>query len=124
VYQITLTLDQDLQESLDRYSQIAGEPVEAYLGRALRLIGQAFDNRQIESLSDAEVLDQTQLFLLPEQDERLSVLLDGQRESRLNPEEKQELVQYLHLYTVGLWRKAQAIAEAKERGLISSLAEA
>lgn len=117
MYQITLSLDEGLQESLDHYSQVAGESVEAYLARSLRLISQVFDTRHIKNLSDSEVLAQTQLFLLPEQDERLSLLLEQQRESELGPEEKRELAQWMQIYKVGLWRKAQALAEAQRRGL-------
>lgn len=73
--------------------------------------------RPVESLSDAEVLDLTELQLPPEQDRRLSVLLDRQQAGIQTETERPELGALMQAYQEGLLRKAQAIEEAVRRGL-------
>jgi hypothetical protein len=71
----------------------------------------------VTALSDAEVLALSDLHLPPDQDARLSDLLDQQQAVRLTDAERNELGELLQVYRLGLLRKAQALSEAVRRGL-------
>lgn len=58
-----------------------------------------------------------ELQMEPDQDRRLSVLLEGQQEGKLPDAEHSELSVLMQLYQEGLLRKAQALHEAVRRGL-------
>ena len=75
----------------------------------------------ITSLSDEEVLDLTELQMAPEQDRRLSALLQTQQERALSAAEQGEFVTLMQVYQEGLLRKAQALHEAVRRGLRTPL---
>ena len=66
-------------------------------------------------------MELTELQMVPEQDRRLSVLLQKQQERVLSAAEQAELVMLMQVYQEGLWRKAQAIREAVRRGLHAPL---
>jgi hypothetical protein len=89
---------------------------------ALRLAIPPFDpapdaGRPIEALGDAEVLALTELQLPPDQDRRLSVLLDRQQAGSLTETERSELAALMLAYQEGLLRKARALEEAVRRRL-------
>jgi predicted transcriptional regulator len=75
----------------------------------------------ITSLADEEVLGLTELQMAPEQDRRLSALLQTQQERALSAAEQGELVTLMQVYQEGLLRKAQALHEAVRRGLRTPL---
>ena len=66
-------------------------------------------------------MELTELQMVPEQDRRLSVLLQKQQERVLSAAEQAELVMLMQVYQEGLWRKAQAIREAVRSGLHAPL---
>ncbi|WP_264307789.1 hypothetical protein [Nodosilinea nodulosa] len=63
----------------------------------------------------------TQLQMAPEQDRRLSLLLDRQQEGNLSAPERSELQTLMQIYQEDLLRKATALSEAVNRGLIEPL---
>jgi hypothetical protein len=59
--------------------------------------------------------------MAPEQDRRLSVLLQKQQERVLSAAEQTELLLLMQVYQEGVLRKAQALREAVRRGLRTPL---
>ncbi|MGQ9873163.1 hypothetical protein [Leptodesmis sp.] len=59
----------------------------------------------------------------PEQDARLSELLDLQQSGLLEKDERSELQTLMQIYQEGLLRKATALSEAVNRGLMEPLSE-
>lgn len=74
-------------------------------------------NRSIADLTDQRVLALTNLQMDPDQDSRLSVLLDKQQAGQLTEAERSELWALMQVYQEQLLQKAQALAEAVRRGL-------
>jgi hypothetical protein len=77
--------------------------------------------RAVTSLSDEEVLALTELQMVPEQDRRLSALLQKQQEEALSAPERAELFALMQVYQEGILRQAQALREAVWRGLRAPL---
>ena len=75
----------------------------------------------IAELADEDVLSLTELQLEPDQDRRLSALLDRQQAGRLTEAERPELQALMQVYQEGLLRKATALSEAVRRGLMAPL---
>lgn len=73
--------------------------------------------RPVETLSDEEVLALTELQMAPEEQSRLSDLLERNREDELDAEAERQLDELMHLYESGLIRKAEALRVAVQRGL-------
>jgi phosphatidylserine/phosphatidylglycerophosphate/cardiolipin synthase-like enzyme len=71
----------------------------------------------LESLDDEQILALSDLRLTEEQQEKLSALLEAQREGQLDVSMKQELEAFMQRYGTMQVRKAQAMAEAVQRGL-------
>lgn len=79
------------------------------------------ENEQLLSnWSDKDVLALANLKLPPNQDKRISQLLEKQRESKITMNEKVELEGLMGLYNLANIRKSEGIVEAVKRGLISS----
>jgi hypothetical protein len=74
-------------------------------------------NRSIADLTDQRVLALTNLQMDPDQDSRLSVLLNKQQAGQLTEAERSELWALMQVYQEQLLQKAQALAEAVRRGL-------
>ena len=74
-------------------------------------------NRSIADLTDQRVLALTNLQMDPDQDMRLSVLLNKQQAGQLTEAERSELWALMQVYQEQLLQKAQALAEAVRRGL-------
>lgn len=71
----------------------------------------------VDSLPDDEVMALTQLQPTPKQQDRLSDLLERNREKELDVDGKRELDELMRQYEGGLLRKAQALRVAVQRGL-------
>lgn len=74
------------------------------------------------TLEDAEVLALADLQLPPDQDHRMSVLLDRQQAALLDEAERRDLAMLIQIYQEGMRIKAQALEEAVRRGLRPPLA--
>jgi hypothetical protein len=71
----------------------------------------------LEALDDEQILALSDLSLTDEQQETLRKLLEAQREGQLYVAMKQELDAFMQRYGTMQVRKAQAMAEAVQRGL-------
>jgi hypothetical protein len=120
--QVVVTLPDEVYASAHRLAELMHREVADVLTDALRLAIPALrpvpdPGPPVESVSDAEVLALTELQLPPEQDRRLSVLLDRQQGGSLTETERPELGALMQAYQEGLLRKAQGLEEAVRRGL-------
>jgi hypothetical protein len=70
-----------------------------------------------DSLADSEILALSNLQMDPDQDVRLSELLEKQRERSLLSNEPQELEGLMQIYREALLRKTSALVEAVKQGL-------
>ena len=123
---ITINLPDDVYRRAERFARLANRDLPSVLAdtltQSLPPISVDIDVLPlISDLSDEQVMALTQLEMEPFQDARLSELLDKQQAGTLTSEEPQELDNLMQIYREGLLRKATALAEAVNRGLIESL---
>jgi hypothetical protein len=126
--QITLTLPDEMVSRLQSIAQLTGYDLDDLVERAITASLPAVDapmtdTRPANELSDEEVLQLTGLEMQPEQDMRLSALLDRQQAGILSGDERAELHVLLQHYELGLLRKAQGLREAVRRGLHEPLGQ-
>jgi hypothetical protein len=111
---VTIELPQALAEQAKEIAAQTHQHLEdvlvAWIDRAVR-------DLPIESLPDQQVLDLTNIEMLPDQQIALSQLLDGSREGLLNEATTLQLDQLMQIYRRGLVRKARALQVAVSRGL-------
>jgi hypothetical protein len=111
---VTIELPQALAEQVKEIAAQTHQRLEdvlvAWIDRAVR-------DLPIESLPDQQVLDLTNIEMLPDQQIALSQLLDGSREGLLNEATTLQLDQLMQIYRRGLVRKARALQVAVSRGL-------
>ncbi len=79
--------------------------------------------RPLAGCSDDEVLALANMKMSAAENERMSELLDRQREETITPLERNELDTLFRVYQAGNLRKAQGISEAVRRGLIKTPAD-
>jgi hypothetical protein len=85
---------------------------------ALRPLGAASpDEPPLDAWPDGEILAATETTLSPEDDQRLSELLDRQQAGLLTTTQGGELQALMELYQRKLLHKAHALREAVRRGL-------
>jgi hypothetical protein len=123
---VTLNLPEDLYRRAERFARLANRDVQTVLAdtltHSLPPISAAIDALPlISELDDAQVIALTQLEMAPDQDDRLSELLYKQQAATLATHEPQELDDLMQVYREGLLRKATALAEAVNRGLMEPL---
>ncbi|HZG38854.1 MAG TPA: hypothetical protein VEZ50_09255, partial [Nodosilinea sp.] len=126
--QVTITLPDDIYQRAQRFAHLANRDVASVLTDSIlfsmpTVREEALMLPPIASLEDEEVIALTQLQMEPEQDQRLSWLLDRQQEGTLLQSEQLELQALMQIYQEGLLRKATALAEAVKRELIEPLNE-
>ncbi len=124
--QITITLPDEIYQRAERFARLANRDLASVLADTIQLsipsIGAAsLDIEPIANLSDQQVLALTELQMEPEQDDRLSELLDRQQADLLAENDRLELQTLMQIYQEGLLRKATALSEAVKRGLIEPL---
>ena len=124
--QVMITLSDEVYQQALRVAQLLDRDIESVLSDTLQSSIpeiQLFnlDGLPVSVLSDEQVLEITELQMEPEQDARLSVLLDRQQEGLLGGEERSELEALMQVYREGLLRKALALSEAVKRQLIDAL---
>lgn len=120
--QVVVTLSDDVYAAARRIADLMHREVADVLTDALGLAIPTLrpspgPGRPVASWSDAEVLALTELQLPPEQDRRLSALLDRQQAGTLTEAERPELAALMQAYQEGLLLKAQALEEAVRRRL-------
>lgn len=124
--QITITLPDEVYQRAERFARLANRDVASVLADTIQLSippirVNILDLEPISDLSDERVLALTELQMEPEQDARLSKLLDRQQAGILVEDERLELQTLMQIYQEGLLRKATALSEAVRRGLIEPL---
>ncbi|ACK70867.1 conserved hypothetical protein [Gloeothece citriformis PCC 7424] len=119
---ITLNLPDQLYRRAQNLAQLINRDINDILIEAINLsFIQTEDLSRVDSLSDQEVIRLTQLEMEPNQDERLSQLLEQQQAGLLNDTERGELWSLMQIYQTLLLQKAQGLNEAVHRGLIQPL---
>ncbi len=124
--QITISLPDEVYQRAERFARLANRDVASILADTIQLsIPDIRTNtlalEPIPNLSDEQVLALTELQMEPEQDARLSELLDHHQAALLVKDERLELQTLMEIYQEGLLRKATALSEAVKRGLIEPL---
>lgn len=124
--QITLPLPDEVYRRVERLAQLANRDIADVLADAIQQSIPPVSLRTevlepVSILSDEQILSLTELQMEPEQDKRLSELLDGQQAGSLTESEQLELLTLMQIYQEGLLRKATALSEAVRRGLIEPL---
>jgi len=124
--QVTITLPDEVYQRAERFARLANRDVASVLADTIQLSippsrTNILDLEPISNLSDEQVLALTELQMEPDQDTRLSELLDRQQAGLLGEAERTELQTLMQIYQEGLLRKATALSEAVNRGLIEPL---
>lgn len=124
--QITITLPDEVYQRAERFARLANRDIASVLVDTIQLSippirADIFDLEPISDLPDEQVLALTELQMEPDQDARLSELLDRQQAGLLAENERLELQALMQIYQEGLLRKATALSEAVKRGLMEPL---
>ena len=124
--QITITLPDEVYQRAERFARLANRDIASVLVDTIQLSippirADIFDLEPISDLPDEQVLALTELQMEPDQDARLSELLDRQQAGFLTENERLELQALMQIYQEGLLRKATALSEAVKRGLMEAL---
>ncbi|MEH2184134.1 hypothetical protein [Nostoc sp.] len=124
--QIIITLPDDIYQRAERFARLANRDVTSILVDTIQLsippVSEDISHLEpVSVLSDEQVLALTELEMEPEQDTRLSELLDRQQSGTLTEGDRSELQTLMQVYQEGLLRKATALSEAVKRGLIEPL---
>jgi hypothetical protein len=124
---VTVSLPDEVYQRAEHLAELTGCDLPALLAdtlaASLSLLGDVPANdASLSTASDAEVLALSQMTMAPDQDERLSELLDRQQAGELRAEERVELLGLMQMYQEGTLRKAQGLREAVRRGLREPLA--
>jgi hypothetical protein len=120
--QVIVTLPDEVYQRAERLAQLTGRNVADVLADTNVLSLPPLNppakmHKPITDLSDEDVLTLAELQMHPDQDRKLSLLLDQQQAGGLPDAERVELLALMQLYQEGLLRKAQALHEAVKRGL-------
>jgi hypothetical protein len=123
--QVIVTLPDEVYQRAERLAQLTGRNVADILADTADTIVLSLPpldlpakiHKPITDLSDEDVLTLAELQMHPDQDRKLSLLLDQQQAGGLPDAERVELLALMQLYQEGLLRKAQALHEAVKRGL-------
>ena len=125
---ITITLPDEVYQRADRFARLANRDIASVLADTIQFSipstrTDVLALEPVSNLSDVQVLALTELQLEPDQDARLSELLDRQQADILAADERPELQTLMQIYQEGLLRKATALKEAVDRGLIEPLSQ-
>ena len=120
--QVTLTLPDELYEHARRWATITQRDLSETLTDALTIVltpvyTMPSLEKPVSLLSDEDVLALSRAQMKLAQGQRLSELLEKQREGALAKGERPELLALMQVYSQ-LWiRQSEALAEAVRRGL-------
>ena len=126
--QITITLPDEIYQRAELFARLANRDIANVLADTIQLSippirADILELEPISDLSDEQILALTELQMEPDQDARLSELLDRQQASLLIEHERLELQTLMQIYQEGLLRKATALSEAVKRGLMEPLSQ-
>lgn len=112
--QITLTLPADTLSSARALAAQTNRRVEEVIEE---WVANGANSVPLNILSDEQILALADQTMSHQEQERLSALLDKNRENSLRASEKVELDELMLIYRQGLIRKAEAIKIAVQRGI-------
>jgi hypothetical protein len=120
--QVRITLHDEVYRRAKRLAQMSNRKIEELLAQAIELslspVGAATDiYKPVSKLSDAEVLELSQMQMDAKEERRFSRLLNKHQAGKLSNSEGSELLALMQNYQEKLLRKAQALREAVRRGL-------
>ena len=120
--EVTLTLPEEVLQRAEALARKRGRPVPEILLESIEMAldpsAEAFsEDDALAEWTDEEVLEAADSFISGEQSERLSALLEKQREQRIAAGETAELSALMRVYHSGQLRKARGLAEAVRRKL-------
>jgi hypothetical protein len=126
--QITITLPDDLYQRAEMFARLANRDVASVLADTIQLSmppirSEVLNLQPVTDISDEQVLALAELQMEPDQDIRLSQLLDRQQSGLMTDNERLELQALMQIYQEGLLRKATALSEAVKRGLVAPLSQ-
>lgn len=124
--QVTISLPEEVYQRAQRFSRLINRDLASVLadtvGSSLPpLSNQVETLPAISELSDLAILDLAESMLSTQQDQRLSELLEKQREGELVGNDSQELEALMQVYNEGWLRKTAGLVEAVQRGLMSPI---
>jgi hypothetical protein len=124
--QITITLSDDIYQRAELFARLANRDIASVLADTIQISIppirlDVLDLKPIADISDEQVLALAELQMEPDQDTRLSELLDHQQAGLMTESERLELQALMQIYQEGLLRKATALGEAFKRGLVEPL---
>ena len=124
--QVTISLPEDVYQRAERFSRLINRDLASVLadtvGTSLPPLSDQVEALPvIAELSDQAVLDLADSTLPAQQDQRLSELLEKQREGELVADEPQELEALMQVYNEGWLRKTAGVVEAVQRGLMNPM---
>lgn len=124
--QITITLSDDIYQRAELFARLANRDIASVLADTIQLSIppirlDVLDLEPIADIPDEQVLALAELQMEPDQDTRLSELLDRQQAGLMTESERLELQTLMQIYQEGLLRKATALGEAVKRGLVEPL---
>ena len=115
----------DIPDSIvQQAQQLASQSHQRLEDILLEWLTHSFTEHPVETLPDSQILALCHMQLDEQQQETLDTLIEKQREDEITPAESQELQFLMGLYRRGLLRKAKALKEAVERGLMPPLSAA
>jgi hypothetical protein len=117
--EITLVLPERLYHSAERLAAVTRQPVPGSITDVLTeaLIAWEEPEGSISALDNEDVLALSEMQMADDQSQRLSILLEKQREGELSIDEKPELWTLMRVYERALLRRSEALVEAVKRGL-------
>jgi len=118
--QLTFQLSDEIVQQVRARAASEGMAVEEFLADLVkRDVARDPDEelRRMATLSDEDVLALADLQLSPEEDQRLTELLERNGEGQLEASEQQELEHLVRLSTEGMLKKSLGWAEAVRRKL-------
>jgi hypothetical protein len=118
--EFTVNLSEQAAQHAATLAALEGRDVGQYVATIVEeklLEDPAQELKILASLSDEDVLALADMQMTPEEDARMSDLLDRNREGQLQPGEKRELDDLMRIYSQGTLKKAMGLAEAVRRGL-------
>ncbi len=117
--EITLTLPEKLYRSAERLASGSKRPLPHTLTEVLAeaLLAGEEPEQDMALMSDDEVLAMAELEMTAVQSNRLSTLLDKQREGELISDERPELWALMRIYERALLQRSEALVETAKRGL-------
>jgi hypothetical protein len=122
---VTLSIPDEVLETAQRWANFLGHPVDDLLVETIQSsllpMGAVVEFNSVGGWTDAEVLSAAQQDLSPSENSRLSDLLHKQQARDASAAEVRELQELMILYQARLLRKARALREAVQRGLMEPL---